>query len=387
MVEFFVVAYPWDLPAENVGGALDQLHGGVGFSGLSLWAGIPHTIHLRAVHRNPRTFRTRGGLFFQPAERLYAQTRCQPIVSSWLATGDPLAHLSRACKERDLKLRVMVSAAVGQMAERYPEFSCRNAFGDESYTRLCPANPEVENYLLAMAMDLSSNERVSAICLSDWDIRWPDVDELPASNGLGPVERSLLSVCFCPSCNRRSQSAGIDVEAAQRSVQETVDQSLDRGPAEETLFDKGMTSQPGSLSDHRRTQIEALNALLRRMREACRCELILVRGTDDVPNKGAGELDLSIPSAVITQMDDAGELPSVLPAVGKRNELQLPARWAVGIESSRLVQVLPEAVRAGFTAVGIDHYGLLTDSSLTTLKQAIRFARRSGGDDAGPQPT
>ncbi|MEK7757369.1 MAG: hypothetical protein AAB385_09190, partial [Planctomycetota bacterium] len=188
MFELFIVAYPWDLPAEDVGGVLDQLRGEVGVTGLSLWVAAPPTAQLRASAprplslganvssaRRPRVFRTRGGVFFQPADRHYAQTRCQPIVSSWVTMGNPLATIAKACAGRGLNLRAIVSAAAaGRMAERYPEFACRSAFGDESRARLCLANAEVQTYLRAMALDLSTNAGVTALTLTDFDIRWSD---------------------------------------------------------------------------------------------------------------------------------------------------------------------------------------------------------------------
>ena len=377
MFELFVVAYPWDLPAEDVGGILDQLRGEVGVSGLSLWVAVPPSAQLRANSRLPRVFRTRGGVFFQPADRHYTQTRCQPIESSWVTMGNPLATIAKACAGRGLTLRAIVSvAAVGRMAERYPEFACRSAFGDDSRARLCLANAEVQTYLRGMALDLSTSAGVTALTLADFDIRWSDADDFHGGAPLGSVERSLLAVCFCESCVQRCQSAGIDVEAARRAVEQTVNLAFEQGPGEGTPV-ADYFAEHENLAEHRRRQIEELNALLRTLKEACRCDLLLERTAFDSTTNGAGGLDLSIPSAVITRVADPARLPTVTPSRARRNELQFAATSAVGPAASRLVGILPDAVKAGFAAVEIDHYGLLSESALTTLKQAIRFARRS----------
>ena len=390
MFELFIVAYPWDLPAEDVGGVLDQLRGEVGVSGLSLWVAAPPSAQLRASAprplslgatvssaRRPRVFRTRGGVFFQPADRHYTQTRCQPIVSSWVTMGNPLATIAKACAGRGLSLRAIVSAAAaGRMAERYPEFACRSAFGDESSARLCLANAEVQTYLRGMALDLSTNAGVTALTLADFDVRWSDADNFHAGVPLGVVERSLLAVCFCESCVQRSQSAGIDVEAARRAVEQTVNLAFERGPREETQIED-FFAEHESLAEHRRRQIEDLNTLLRKLKEACRCDLLLERTATDLGPDVASGLDLSIPSAVITRVGDPARLPTVMPPRARRNELQLAASSTIGPAASRLVGILPDAAKAGFAAVEIDHYGLLSESALTTLKQAIRFARRS----------
>lgn len=377
MFELFLVAYPWDLTVEDAAGALDRLYGDLGVSGISLWVAAPPSNQLRAFHRNPRVFRTRGGVFFQPLHRHYEQTRCQPIVSSWITMGNPLAEISRACADRGLTFRVIVSAAAaGRMAERYPEFACKSAFGDESRTRLCLANAEVQSCLRAMALDLSSTAGVSALTLADFEIRWSDADDVQPRVLPGPVERSLLAVCFCESCVRRSQSAGIDVEAARRIVDGAVDDAFEHGPRDESQRDD-FFAENASLSEHRRRQIEELNALLRKIKECCRVDLLLERYERDPPADAASGLDLSVPSAVITRVNDPADLSAVTPSRARRNELRLPANSAVGSAGAQLVRILPDVAKAGFAAVEIDHYGALSESAFTTLKQAVRFARRS----------
>ena len=390
MFELYFVAYPWDLPAEDVGGILDQLRGEVGVTGLSLWVAAPPSAQLRASAPRPvslgatissacrpRVFRSRGGVLFQPAQRHYAQTRCQPIVSSWVTMGNPLATIAKTCAARALNLRTIVSAAAaGRMADRYPEFACRNAFGDESRSRLCLANAEVQTYLRGMTLDLSSSAGVTALTLADFDIRWSDADDLHAEIPLGPLERSLMAVCFCDSCAQRSQSTGIDVEAARRAVEQTVNLAFEQGPSEGTRIED-FFAEHESLAEHRRRQVEDLNALLRMLKGSCPCDMLLQRTAWDTPADGTGGLDLSIPSAVITRVADPARLPILMPLRAKRNELQLAASLAVGPSASRLVGILPDAVQAGFDALEIDHYGLLSESALTTLRQAIRFVRRS----------
>ena len=131
------------------------------------------------------------------------------------------------------------------------------------------------------------------------------------------------------------------------------------------------------LGEYRRGQTEELNSLLRKLKEACRGELLLVQRADDCGETAADGLDLSIPSAVITRIDDLGQLSRAAPSGTRRNEVRLPAACAVGAAGDRLVGVLPEAARAGFTALEVDNYGILPRAALATLKRAMRFARRT----------
>jgi hypothetical protein len=379
MFELFLVAYPWDVPVEHLGEELDRLRGEVGVTGLSLWVAAPPATQFRAVGLNPRVLHTRGGVLFQPTERHYAQTRCQPVVSSWSTAGNPLARISKACAAHGMRLRVMVSAsATGRMAERYPEFTCRNAFGDESQTRLCLANPEVQSYLRGMVMDLSSDDGVCALTLADFDIDWSDaeVEKLQTAFVGGPIERSLLATCFCGSCRERAQSAGVDAEAARQTAEGLLQEAMEHGHRQDGSLEDCFAEHPG-LGEYRRRQTEELNSLLRKTKEACRCELLLERRADRSGEDAAGGLDLSIPDAVITCVDDLDELSRAAPPGARRNEVRLPAASAVGAVGDRLVGVLPEAVQAGFAALEIDNYGLLPRAALATLKRAIRFARRT----------
>jgi len=159
-------------------------------------------------------------------------------------------------------------------------------------------------------------------------------------------------------------------------VEQAVNSAFEQGPCEESQVEN-FFAEHESLAEHRRRQIEDLNTLLRKLKEVCRCDLILERAAADPGADMASGLDLSIPSAVITRVGDPARLPTLLPLRAKRNELQLSATAAIGPAAPRLVGILPDAVQAGFAAVEIDHFGLLSESALTTLKQAIRFARRS----------
>ncbi len=380
MFELFLVAHLWDFTHEDVGSVLDRLHGDVGVTGISLWVAAPGTVQLRANHLNPRVFRTRGGVFFQPTDRSFSSTRCQPIVSSWVTMGNPLASISRACAGSGLRLRAIVSAgATGRMAERYPEFACRNVLGDESRTRLCLSNAEAQSFLRAMVLDLSTNFGVRALTLTDFNIRWSDADDVSTATPIGPVERSLLAICFCDSCVYQSHDAGIDVEAARSQVGRAVNEALEHGPGEWTRVEDFVGNHE-SLAEHCRRQVETLNSLLRRLRETCGGDLLLVRDGNAVQAGAANGLDVSIPSAVVTRVADPVDLSAKIPPQAKRNELQLSAISIIGPAGSQLVSILPEAAKAGFAAVEVDHYGVLSETALTTLKQAIRFARRSAAE-------
>jgi len=186
----------------------------------------------------------------------------------------------------------------------------------------------------------------------------------------------LLATCFCGSCRERAQSAGVDAEAARQTVEGLLQDAMEHGHRRDGSIEDCL-AEHADLGEYRRRQTEELNSLLRKIKEACRCELLLERhaecGGDDV----ADRLDLSIPDAVITCVDDLDQLSRAAPPGARRSEVRLPAACAVGAAGDRLVGVLPEAVQAGFAALEVDNYGLLPRAGFATLKRAIRFARRT----------
>jgi len=86
---------------------------------------------------------------------------------------------------------------------------------------------------------------------------------------------------------------------------------------------------------------------------------------------------MSIPDGVVTRLEDPDQLSATLSPGAQRHELRIPESWFFDARGSGLVSTLSEAVRLGLTTVEIDNYGLLPESALVLIKQAIRFARRT----------
>ena len=68
----------------------------------------------------------------------------------------------------------------------------------------------------------------------------------------------------------------------------------------------------------------------------------------------------------------------------RRNELRLAETLTASSNAPELVRLFSQATERGFNGIQIDHYGRLPDTTLTALRQAVRFARRTVGEDASP---
>jgi len=376
-----LTAYPWDFADGGLADQLDRLRGEVGLTGFSVWAATPGVKQFRVRDVQPRVFRTDGGVFFQPSANHGFGRGCRPLVSTWTRGGNPLATIAEQCVRSELRLRAILPAATtGQLALRSPEFACRNAFDDESESAVCLANPDVQESLLSLASDITGNYPVQGLILTDFAVSWRDAffAELLLPSPLGEAERRMLSTCFCAHCVRVSESAGIDVQEARRRVRTIIEKALCESVPLGKTFDALLADQP-AIAEHRRVQTERLNALLRGLVGTCRAEVLLARATDDLSSAWPAGLDHRIPAAVLSRAESIDRLGEALIAGARRNELWVPASWTVGSRAAEFIGAMPRAVQMGFAGIDIDNYALLPETAFTTVRQAIRFARRSVG--------
>ena len=383
-----ITAYPWDLidgAAEgrvSVDAALDRLHGEIGVTGVSVWAATPPVHYLRAREPEPRVVRTSGGLLFEPALAAYDSTRCKPIVSDCVGDADALARIADACGQRRISLRAIVSAsATGQLATAYPAMACQNAFDAVSHASLCLAHTDAQSYLVALLSDLTGRYALDAVVLTDFGTHRSEAwdQDLQTGMPLGDTERSLLAVCLCESCRHGAEAAGVDAAAVARSVRAVIQQSLDTGRATDRSLDALLAdNEPLRAFFDRRAS--ALTSLAQRLADVCKCDLRIEQtaSPDDADRR---EIDLSCAAGVITRIDATDQLGASPESSAQRTELGVPASLIAEPHGQRLIAGLAESAGRGITGATFDHYGLLSNSALTRIKQAIRFARRSFIDD------
>ena len=104
---------------------------------------------------------------------------------------------------------------------------------------------------------------------------------------------------------------------------------------------------------------------------------MLIEQTASPNDSHRGEIDVSSAAGTIARIDSADQLQALFDSSARCNELRIPAAVINEPHGQQLVAGLAEATGRGITGVQFDHYGVLPDSALTTIKQAIRFARRS----------
>jgi hypothetical protein len=220
-VDTSIYCFVTDLADEGVEAVLDNVPHRGGLDGVTFAAAyhegrdvFPHN----PVHRV--RFLEGGAVFFEP--RALRGTRLRPPVSE-VAHVTP--ELLAAAERRGLAVRAWtVFLHNGALAAAHPDCAPENAFGDRYITDLCPAHPDVREFAVALATDVSGLG-VATICSESLHYH-------PLEHGysheryfvpLGPRVRYLFGLCFCAHCLEAAGRRGVDGDAVRRAAREEIE--------------------------------------------------------------------------------------------------------------------------------------------------------------------
>jgi len=356
---------PLDLLHEGLDESLDRLKGEIGVDGISVTA-IGGPLHLLRARggSGPRTFRTAGGAWFQPAADAYADARLRPPVAEGIRSSNPIEKIAAACRRRDLRLRLRVSVCdVEPAAQRWSFAACKDAFGDLSPARLCPSNPDVRAYAESLVGDLAAHVAPDAVDLDEADFGVPATFHSGRENPADPGAWHASTYCFCESCRQSARDAGLDIDRLQAAARQPV-----------AAADAAACFAP--LADHRALAVRRLIDGARR-----RFDGELGRRIADLnPHRGLrpgdfGEIvDLWIPSNASALAAPPQVDPGALAATFVVSDSAVQTEGSAG-----LVRDMLHAVRGGRRTLLVESFGGTSDERLEWVRQAIRFARRDSG--------
>lgn len=224
MTELSLFAYPWDL-AEGPEDAVTEV-AAMGVNRLQ----VATAYHSAETIRPRRTTDVHQVIEPNVAHLPLAADGFGAIRpdAGHLATQMPDLYPRLAVAARDAGVRLTgwtIALHNSTLAERHPEHALVNCFGDRSRHGLCPSDPAVAEYVVALAgavADTGYFDELMIESLSFTLAQHGHPHELWAVR-MDPVSRLLLSLCFCAACTARGQQAGIDVEAFRREVAHQLD--------------------------------------------------------------------------------------------------------------------------------------------------------------------
>lgn len=373
----------WDLVDEGIDDVLDRIKGETGVTGIV----IP--VHGTAVRQfrphagvSPRSYAYDGGTLFQPDTSRYAGTRLRPAVFEGIRKSNPLKSVVQGCRARGLKAGCLVVACeCGPVAERHGHAAIRDILGDR-HQRLCPVNPDVQEYVRSLLADLAENYELDSIRLAQLGYGCgPEGAQAYGKFVLGPVESWLLTICFCESCRQLGKREGVDVDAAAAAASETIEAACRTGDAaRSTVAEFVADREPlAAYLDWRAVQ---LNAWIGTLKTSCTATL-LVEPHPEPLCSGISSQQLSdafdMLACACPQVSAAGvdaELANI-DAVWDRSLVSMGVSAGADCpDSQSLVAAVARIAKSGCHSAEISDYGSIPLDRLDWIRQAVRFARR-----------
>jgi hypothetical protein len=230
---FALYLHPFDLEALERTGGLPRL-ADLGVRELVLAVAYHDGRWLMPWHPAGRVrFLEDGCVHYRPAAR-YGRLQPQPSTAVPPAGPSPLERLCAAAPGAGLRVRAWwVGNHNSRLGELHPDCAVENAAGDRYAYALCPAQPEVQQYLLAMAADLAGHPGLGAIeaeALGWMGYRHSSHHDKSSFAPRGLLDYAL-SACFCAACRQALAAAGHDPEALRQLAREALALGLEQACA------------------------------------------------------------------------------------------------------------------------------------------------------------
>lgn len=290
--------YPWDVKDEGVDVAMRRIRDEGGLNCISLSSNY-HTVKALLPH-NPRRkvyFDQPGATYFIPDMSRYG--RIKPFLSEDMDGRDMFAEVSERLDSHGLQLKswTICNHSTG-LGSRYLDCTLENAFGDRYIYALDPANPDVRQFLVALAGDLASRYPLRAIEL-----------EAPGYMGfqhgyhhehtgvpLAPLDHFYLGLTFSEHDRRAVAAAGGDAEVVRRKaiahLERTFNEDLprDRPEASHAAVDQLLAEDP-DIRVYMQARQRVVSSLIAEIAEAVRdspfgTQLLVFVGLDPVVGEG-----------------------------------------------------------------------------------------------------
>jgi hypothetical protein len=229
-VESSVLAFATDLLDEGPDHFFGNLTDRAGVGGLTL-ASVYHQARDVFPHNPRRVVRylEPGAAYFRPEPARWGDRRLRPTPSTAIGDGDPFAVAAEHARRRGMKLHAWtVFLHNDRLGFEHPDCAPANAFGDRARTELCPANPEVREYVTTLVAEHARYgvDAIRAESLHFHGLRHGFHHERYFEQ-LGPVAEALLGLCFCEHCRTAADRAGVPADEVRRAVQQEIRRRLD----------------------------------------------------------------------------------------------------------------------------------------------------------------
>ncbi|MES2048031.1 MAG: hypothetical protein V4447_06505 [Pseudomonadota bacterium] len=217
--------YAWDVQDIGVTAFVDELLA-MGVNDVTLATSYHAGKFIRPHAKNaPRViFPEDGVVYFDPDFSRYAEIQPQAHSDAKIR-----AVLPALLKDGRLKVHgwtvLLHNSRIGAAA---PQYTVKNAFGDPYVYSLCPMQPAVFSYAVALCADLATQHDLTSLVLETpgwlpYGHGYHHEFAQVASNACLDI---LLGLCFCPACKMAAKKNGIAIDGLQTEVKKNISDYL-----------------------------------------------------------------------------------------------------------------------------------------------------------------
>jgi hypothetical protein len=167
----------------------------------------------------------RDGVFVPLPAQLWDGVRLRPPTQSAAEVAATARLFEQAHPGEKLAWTVFLHNTT--LGAANPDVCAETCFGDRLLADLCPANPDVADYAVALARTAAAATGAPVVAEA---LAYGTFDHghhhergfVP----LGPGERLLFGLCFCVHCRRAAESSGVDAERLRAATAAHLEQAL-----------------------------------------------------------------------------------------------------------------------------------------------------------------
>ena len=378
--------YAWDLQEEGTEKVVRELAGDVGINARAL-ANAYHSVeHLRPRAKGAKVFRSeQAALYYEPDLSFYSQTKLRHRVSPIVKEKPVLPDFVEACEKHRVRPESWTVVCHNSfLGSGNPDCVETNVYGDFLVHALCPANPDVRAYAVALCRDLESQ-----------GIEIIELESL-SFHGFGHAHHHtkfgvdfggaavLIGLCFCSHCRSRAASRGVDVAELVQAIERELDSVLAAGHSDKILTDY-LEDLPG-LRDYLRVRQETGTSLLQEIKDAVRIQVNFLLMGD--------EYRAGFDFAALAEIADQVEVLAYTPSAGRVTEIiqttcektgtdELVIGYSVYKPMTPDEQTLEQNVQAaldvGVSSFSFYNYGIMPPENLKWVTRAAAAIDAAAG--------
>lgn len=399
MKDSSVYTFVEDFRAAGIESLLDEV-AGLGVGGVTVAAAY-HQARDLTPRGLARVTTRRDGVYFVPSPLFAAESTLTPPVQDG-AEAAPLAAIRDVTAARGMAMHAWIVVLHNTtLGEAHPQAVSQTCFGDRLAADLCPANPDVRRYAVALAREAAALGADSVVAESlHFGSFGHGHHHERCFVDLGGLDEFLLGVCFCRHCRARADAAGVPGDAAQEACASVLEGVLsgERSPGPDDVTRESVEEYAGpAVAAYVTARTETVDSLAAECAAAVREEgsrLVVLDLTGTAKGYATG-LPTGAPAA-----EDAWQFGFNVAAVGEHASIgvlayaQDPARIAADVAAYRaatdadlrvllrpgrpdtgseeqLQAKVQAATASGATAIDFYHYGLVTRPVLQRVATAL----------------